>query len=115
MVVAPNSLISARNSFDQESPYTVTRRVILDDNFDPGRDIEVFLRNSFHSVSCRASLAWGRGISTDFLVQRSSGQFTYAATVLKFVNAEFYSPMKQLALVLKPDPTAFLDLDQLYT
>ena len=64
---------------------------------------------------CRASLTWGRGISTDFLVQRSSGQFTYAATVLKFVNAEFYSPMKQLALVLKPDPTAFSDLDQLYT
>jgi hypothetical protein len=48
-------------------------------------------------------------------VQRSSGQFIYAATVLKFVGADFYSPTKQLALVLKPDPMAFSDLDQLYT
>jgi hypothetical protein len=48
-------------------------------------------------------------------VQRSSGQFIYAATVLKFVGADFCSPTKQLALVLKPDSTAFSDLDQLYT
>jgi hypothetical protein len=49
------------------------------------------------------------------LVQRSSGQFIYATTVLKFVGADFCSPTKQLELVLKPDPTAFSDLDQLYT
>ena len=51
----------------------------------------------------------------DLLVQRSSGQFIYAATILKFVGADFHSPTKQLALVLKPDSTAFSDLDQLYT
>ena len=48
-------------------------------------------------------------------MQRSSGQFIYAATVLRFVGAEFCSPTKQLALVLKPDSKAFSDLDQLYT
>ena len=48
-------------------------------------------------------------------MQRSSGQFIYAATVLKFVGADFCSPTKQLALVLKPDSAAFSDLDQLYT
>ena len=48
-------------------------------------------------------------------MQRSSGQFIYAATVLKFVGANFCSPTKQLSLVLKPDPAAFSDLDQLYT
>ena len=37
----------------------------------------------------------------DLLVQRSSGQFIYAATVLKFVGSDFYSPSKQLALVLR--------------
>ena len=51
----------------------------------------------------------------DLLVQRSSGQFIYDATVLKFVGANLCSPRKQLALVLKHDPTAFSDLDQLYT
>ena len=49
----------------------------------------------------------------DLLVQRSSGQFIYAATVLKFVGVDFCSPTKQLELVLKPDPTAFSD--KLYT
>ena len=56
----------------------------------------------------------GAGI-IDLLVQRSSGQFIYASTVLKFVGADFCSPTRQLVLVLKPDPTAFSDLDQLYT
>ena len=48
-------------------------------------------------------------------MQRSSGQFIYATTVLKFVGADFCSPRKQLTFLLKPDPTAFSDLDQLYT
>ena len=56
----------------------------------------------------------GEGV-IDLLVQRSSGQFIYATTVLKFVGSDFCSPKKQLALVLKPEPTAFSDLDQLYT
>jgi hypothetical protein len=56
----------------------------------------------------------GEGI-INLLAQRSSGQFIYATTVLKFVGVDFCSPTKQLELVLKPDPTAFSDLDQLYT
>jgi hypothetical protein len=56
----------------------------------------------------------GDGI-IDLLVQQSSGQFIYVATVLKFVGANFCNLMKQLALVLKPDPSAFSDLDQLCT
>ena len=110
-----------RDSFDQESLYTVTRRVILDEKFNPGRDIEVFLRDGFGKICANNSILshvehpWPGGGIIDLLVQRSSGQFIYAATVLKFVGANFCSPTKQLALVLKPDATAFSDLDQLYT
>ena len=110
-----------RASFDQESLYTITHRVVLDESFNPGRDIWVFLRDGFakicatNTIPSHVKKPWpGRGI-LDLLVQRSSGQFIYAATVLKFVGADFCSPTKQLALVLKPDPTAFSDLDQLYT
>ena len=110
-----------RDSFDQESLYRVTRRVILDEKFNPGRDIQVFLRDGFAKICANNSILshvehpWpGEGV-IDLLVQRSSGQFIYAATVLKFVGAKFCSPTKQLALVLKPDATAFSDLDQLYT
>ena len=109
-----------RDSFDQESMYTVTRRVILDEKFNPGRDIQVFLRGGFAKICAKNSMLshvehpWPKEGVIDLLVQRSSGQFIYAATVLKFVGADFCSPKKQLALVLKPDPTAFSDLDQLY-
>ena len=110
-----------RDSFDQESLYKITRRVVLDETFNPGRDIRVFLQDGFakmctkNPILSRVEQPWpGEGV-IDLLVQRSSGQFIYAATVLKFVGADFCSPTKQLALILKPDPTAFSDLDQLYT
>ena len=110
-----------RDGFDQQSLYTITQRVVLDETFDPGRDIRLFLQDGFAKICANNSILshveqpWpGEGI-IDLLVQRSSGQFIYAATVLKFVGADFCSPTKQLALVLKPDPTAFSDLDQLYT
>ena len=110
-----------RATFDQESLYTITHRVVLDETFNPGKDIEVFLQDGFakicaeNSIVSHAEQPWPREGVIDLLVQRSSGQFIYAATVLKFVGADFCSPTKQLALVLKPDPTAFSDLDQLYT
>jgi hypothetical protein len=110
-----------RDSFDQESLYTVTRRVVLDEKFDPGRDIQVILQDGFAKIRAKNSILshveqpWPKEGIIDLLVQRSSGQFIYPATVLKFVGADFCSPTKQLALVLKPDPTAFSDLDQLYT
>ena len=110
-----------RDSFDQESLYTVTRRVILDETFNPRRDIQVFLRDGFakicdnNPILSHVDQPWPKEGIIDLLVQRSSGQFIYAATVLKFVGTDFCSPTNQLALVLKPDPEAFSDLDQLYT
>ena len=110
-----------RASFDQESLYTITHRVVLDETFNPGRDIRVFLQDGFakiyanNSIMSHVNQPWPEKGIIDLLVQRSSGQFIYAATVLKFVGADFCSPRKQLALVLKPDPTAFSHLDQLYT
>ena len=81
----------------------------------------MFLQDGFAKIYAQNSILfhveqpWPKEGIIDLLVQRSSGQFIYAATVLKFVGADFCSPTKQLALVLKPDPTAFSDLDQLYT
>ena len=112
-----------REIFDEKFLCTVTRRV-LGEKFDPGRNIRVFLQDGFAKISAKTSKnsimshveqSWpGEGI-IDLLVQRSSGQFIYATTVLNFIGADFCSPTKQLALVLKSDPAAFSDLDQLYT
>jgi NACHT domain len=110
-----------RASFDHQSLYPITQRAVLDENFNPRRDIQVFLQDGFAKICAQNSIlshveqSWPGRCTIDLLVRRSSGQFIYAATVLKFVGAEFCSPKKQLALILKPDPSAFSDLDQLYT
>ncbi|KAF8150920.1 hypothetical protein B0H34DRAFT_156525 [Crassisporium funariophilum] len=114
-----------RESFDKTSLYTITRRVVLDESFAPNRDIKVFLQDGFSKIFegnsrllSHVEATWpGEGV-IDLLVQKSSGQFIYAATVLKFIGAEFFHPMKQLEIVLEPTPrrsTAFSDLDHLYT
>ena len=110
-----------RTSFDQESLYTITQRVALDETLNPGRDIRVFLQDGFAKICAENPILshverpWPRDGIIYRLAHRSSGQFIYAETVLKFVGADFCSPTKQLELVLKSDPTAFSDLDQLYT
>ena len=107
-----------RDCFDQESLRIITRGVILDETFNPNRDIQVFLKDGFAKICAENSIPsqpWPSEGVIDLLVQRSSGKFIYAATALKFVGADSCSPTKQLALVLKPDPTAFSDLGQLYT
>ena len=110
-----------RDSFDQKSLYIITRRVVLDETFKPGKDIRVFLQDGFAKICAENPILshveqpWPKKSIIEILVQRSSGQFIYAATVLKFVGADLCSPTKQLALVLKRDPIALSDLDQLYT
>ncbi|KAF8801464.1 hypothetical protein BYT27DRAFT_7147456 [Phlegmacium glaucopus] len=111
-----------RTCFDQETLCTITERVVLDETFEPGRDIQVLLQDGFAEIRAKhadilthVKQSWPAKGIIDLLVQRSSGQFIYAATVLKFVGADFYNPTKQLELVLMPDRTAFSDLDQLYT
>ena len=81
----------------------------------------MFLQDGFakicreNSILSHVEQPWSGEDIIDLLVQRSSGQFIYAATVLKFVGTDFCSPTKHLALVLKSDPAAFPDPDQLYT
>ena len=110
-----------RDSFDQASLCTVTRRLVLDNTFNPGRDIRVFLKDGFAKICAKNSIMshveepWPEEGIIDRLVQRSSGQFIYAATVLKFVGSDFCSPRKQLALALTSNSTVLSDLDQLYT
>ena len=105
-----------RASFNQEPLHTITRRVALDETFNPSGDIRVFLQDGFTKICAENSIPsqpWPSTGIIDLLVKRSSGKFIYAATVLKFVGAD--SPTKQLELVLKPNSTAFSNLDQQYT
>ncbi|KDR79878.1 hypothetical protein GALMADRAFT_1166879 [Galerina marginata CBS 339.88] len=105
-----------------------TRRISLDSSvYNTERDIRLFLKAGFDTIAkrneyimARIEAAWPTESDIDHLVEKSSGQFIYPATVLKFVGAELHHPVKQLAIVLKPAPvsstsTLYTNIDQLYT
>ncbi|THU76802.1 hypothetical protein K435DRAFT_846471 [Dendrothele bispora CBS 962.96] len=112
-----------REILDRKEHLGITTRIELGDNYSTSRDIERYLRDGFDKI-LRTSDAmrdepspWPSQGVIDSLVQRASGQFIYASTVLKYVEDEDSLPKERLELVLGlpvGDPDAFSDLDALY-
>ena len=119
--------------FDNELS-DITHRLVLDDNYHPDHDIAVFLRSSFADIFRRrharfpsmSSLPqpWPPEHVNSFLVRKSSGQFIFAATVIRFVDVDRKIPTAQLQLILdicgSVDSSSFTTnpfalLDELYS
>ena len=104
-----------------------TRRLVLDDEYDSAADIERYLRDKFEEIHSRnrdimpdVKSPWPLKEDLQDLVWRASGQFIYAATVIKFVGADsdFRTPEERLKIILNRSPmqsSAFSELDCLYT
>jgi len=111
----------------------ITYHLVLDDSYDPNRDIATFLRSSFSDVYRRRHtrfpsmsslpLPWPPEEVISFLVEKSSGQFIFAATVIRFVDEDRKLPLAQLKLILdvcksldasQHETNPFALLDQLY-
>ncbi|TEB33812.1 hypothetical protein FA13DRAFT_113183 [Coprinellus micaceus] len=98
------------------------KRVFLDESYEPDADIEVYLTARFAGLRYRYRLdsGWpGDGIVRR-LVANASGQFIYAATVVRFVADGTDPPPSQLERLLKIRPhdldtNPFGTLDALYT
>jgi len=119
--------------FEDKLP-TITHHLVLDDSYDPDRDIATFLRSSFADIYHRGhtrfpsmsslTLPWPSKDVISFLVKKSSGQFIFAATVIRFIDEDRKLPTSQLKLVLdisksfatsQHETNPFLLLDQLYS
>jgi len=113
-----------RDSFSKESICPITTRLALDDTYKPDADIERFLRSKFHEVIMNhpagADILSGWPSDNDIrrLVEKSSGQFIYASTVVKFVESTCHHPQERLEVVfglITPEiATPFAELDALY-
>ena len=112
----------------------ITHRLFLDNSYHPDRDIAVFLRSSFADIFHRrhtrfpsmSSLPqpWPPEDVISFLVRKSSGQFIFAATVIRFIDVDRKIPTAQLQLILdiceSVDSSSFATnpfalLDELYS
>ncbi|KDR72164.1 hypothetical protein GALMADRAFT_20249, partial [Galerina marginata CBS 339.88] len=87
-----------RDSFNDQSLFAITDPLVLDEEYHPDDDIRLFLVESFDSVKRTHELrsllpaVWPSDDDIDSLVEKSSGQFIYAATVVKFVKSSRQRP-----------------------
>ncbi|KAF8799377.1 hypothetical protein BYT27DRAFT_6862444 [Phlegmacium glaucopus] len=94
-----------RSMFNQESMDPMTRRLVLDDHYKPDEDIRLFLISKFEDIKAKHLLAlhlppsWPSVLEVEDLVQKSSGQFIYASTVMKFVESPRHRPTDRLDII----------------
>ena len=113
--------------FNEEPLFSRIRRLVLDEGYNTAADVERYLREKFEDIHSRnrdimpdVKSPWPLEYDLRQLVWRASGQFIYAATVIKFVNSDtdFRTPEEKLDIILKPGPmegSPFSELDRLYT
>jgi hypothetical protein len=113
-----------RDSFSEESMCSITTQLALDDAYLANYDIERFLRDKFHDIvmnhpaGTNIPSGWPSDNDIWRLVKKSSGQFIYASTVVKFVESPCHVPQARLEVVFglaTPEiATPFAELDALY-
>jgi len=111
--------------FDTGILLTASRRIVLDDFYLPDEDIEVFLTDKFQEIKSshprRAYIPphWPLPDVLNQLISKSSGQFIYPSTVIRYVTSIRHKPTDRLDIVLGIRPPQrelpFAELDAFYT
>ena len=114
-----------REAFDVKLLNSLTTRLVLDDKYLPDVDIRMFLQSKFQDIKnrhpSRAKLpsSWPLDKDVERLVQKSSGQFIYASTIIKFIDSQHHWPPDRLDIVFGISPrgktTPFAEIDSLYS
>jgi len=98
----------------------------LDDTYQPDDDIRLFFTDNFrqikdtHPMRCYLDHSWPSVDVLDGLVEKSSGQFIYASTVVKYISSIRHQPADRLNVILGIRPLRharempFGELDALY-
>ena len=102
----------------------VTASVALDETYLPDKDIRLFLIDKFQEIKSTHRLRgyippqWPLPAVLNQLITKSSGQFIYASTVIRYVSSIRHKPMDRLDIVLGIRPPQndlpFAELDALY-
>jgi hypothetical protein len=104
---------------------SITSRLALDESYLPDKDIELFLTDKFQEIKSTHRLRayippeWPPSDVLEQLVRKSSGQFIYASTVIRYVSSIRHKPVDRLDIILGLRPPQkdlpFAELDALYT
>lgn len=125
-IIASRPELVIRDSFSIPHIQMQTETLALDEHYLPNDDIWKYIVDKFQEIKkshiMQHSLPphWPGRNAIDTLVRNSSGQFIYAATVIRYIESPRHSPIEHLATVLKvqssPDQAdkPFALLDALY-
>ncbi|KAL0062259.1 hypothetical protein AAF712_010889 [Marasmius tenuissimus] len=101
----PESAI--RGAFEREPLRLLTKRITLDKSFSPDSDIELYYRHAFKEIRDSPDYAripfsepWPSSDDLEALLWRTSGQFVYATTAVKYIGRRCSNPIKQLSSIL---------------
>ena len=109
---------------DQHGLGSLSLGIALDDTYQPDDDIRVFLQSTFdkikrnHPSRAHFPTLWPSPQDIQRLVEKSSGQFIFASTVVKYVSSHRHWPPDRLQVIFgQSEPgqeTPFAELDGLY-
>ena len=104
--------------FDAEAVTNLVHSVVLDERFAPNDDIQRYLEAELWNIFTKNVSPHPSPAEIQRLVSKSSGQFIYASTAIKFISDDNFNPRTQLDIILKLRPAStsapFAELDQLY-
>ncbi|KAL0563059.1 hypothetical protein V5O48_019019, partial [Marasmius crinis-equi] len=114
-----------RQMFDGPRLVGLAKHIVLDNSFEPTRDIRRFYEHEFHGIRENMEYLgvplpnpWPSKSDFNSLVWKSDRHFSYAATAIRFVKATYCSPVGQLNIILAHHTTSntspFHELDHLY-
>ncbi|KAF4621660.1 hypothetical protein D9613_012803 [Agrocybe pediades] len=112
------------NAFSLPHIVPVICKIFLDDDYVTSKDIRVYLVDKFrqikegHPFRKRLPDPWPTPKTVETLVDKSSGHFIYAATVIRYVESPRHRPDQRLDAIFQLRPPfkdlPFTELDALY-
>ncbi|KAF4613125.1 hypothetical protein D9613_010713 [Agrocybe pediades] len=112
------------SAFSLPHMVTILHNIFLDDDYTAAEDIRVYLGGKFKQITeghvFKHTLPdpWPTPEMVDTLVHKSSGQFIYAATIIRYVDSPRHRPDQRLNAIFKLRPPfkdlPFTELNALY-
>ncbi|KAF9553503.1 hypothetical protein CPC08DRAFT_713716 [Agrocybe pediades] len=112
------------NTFSLPHMVPIIYKIFLDNDYAASEDIRVYLNDKFkqikegHSFKHALPDPWPTRKMVDSLVDKSSGHFIYAATVIRYVESPRHRPDQRLDAIFQLRPPfkdlPFAELDALY-
>jgi hypothetical protein len=80
----------------------LTLKIFLDSKYNPNKDIELFLKARFSEIrrGFRISSAWPGDDAIQWIIDTASGQFIFAATVIRYISDPSSLPQRRLEHIL---------------